>query len=90
MSPTTSDKAQVLAGALPWLKAEDDKGFRAYREDGQWKLDVIAVASLAVVRMDAHLAKLDPDPQVALVKMTEKLMGKKLPADIWDAPRKKE
>jgi hypothetical protein len=82
------DTAVVMSRAKPWLKEEPDKGFRAYREDGAWKLDVVAVASLAVVRMEAQLAKLDPNPQRALVKLTEKIMGKKLPDDIWDAPRK--
>lgn len=82
------DTAVIMSQPKPWLKGEQDKGFRAYREDGHWKLDVISVASLAVVRMDAQLAKLDPDPQVALVKLTETLLRKKLPADIWDAPRK--
>jgi hypothetical protein len=61
-------------------------GFRFDREKGAWKIDVMSITPLATPVLEQALARIDPDPDVAMVALLEKLVGKPLGATIWQAP----
>lgn len=62
------------------------KGFRVYREQGSWKIDVLSVMGTVGASMDQMLAKVDPDIDTAMVKIAEQLTGKSLAKTIWTPP----
>jgi hypothetical protein len=72
-----------------WAIAPAD-GLRLYREAGTWKLDVASV-----LRSDGEpatqrrklLQRLDPDPNLALVKLVAATTGRPVGPQIWEALR---
>jgi hypothetical protein len=66
-------------------------GFRAYREQGAWKLHLMSVMKLAGPALEQQLKGIDPDPDAAMIKVLETLLGRKVGAEIWqplDPPKK--
>lgn len=63
-----------------------ESGFRFDREQGSWRLDVMSIAPLATPALEQALASVDADPDVAMVKLLEKIAGKPLGAAIWQPP----
>lgn len=63
-----------------------ESGFRFERERGHWRLDVMSIAPLATPALEQMLASVDADPDVAMVRLLEKIAGKPLGAAIWEPP----
>jgi len=63
------------------------QGYRLYQEAGGWKLDIMSIAppdGPGMKAMEKKLAQIDPNPERALEKLTEKTSGKPVSAAIWE------
>jgi hypothetical protein len=74
----------LRAGSEVVVPAE---GFRLYREQGGWKLDVMSIArpeSASMKAVQKELQQIDPDPNRALEKVVASLLGKPVGPEIWE------
>ncbi|AKT39511.1 hypothetical protein [Chondromyces crocatus] len=64
-------------------------GFKAYREEGGWKLDVMSIGEIAQQALQEQLGQIDPDADRALLMLLSQLLQRKLDASIFEpiAPR---
>lgn len=65
-----------------------EAGFTMRREADSWHIDVLSVAAAAGALLETSLKSLDPDPDVALLKLLELSSGKKPDAGVWKPLRK--
>ncbi len=60
-----------------------DLGFRAYRESGTWKLDVMSVSKIGAPALQKVLQDIDPDVDQAMLKLLEMMTGRKIGLEIY-------
>ncbi len=58
-------------------------GFRAYREKGVWKLDVMSIMKRAGPLMQKQLAEIDPDPDTAILKLLGMVAGRDVGPEVY-------
>ena len=59
-------------------------GFRAVREEGRWKLDVMSITNLAEPALVQLLEGLGPDRNQAILEILTEAMGRELTAEVWN------
>lgn len=59
-------------------------GFRAYLEDGRWKLDIMSIAVVAGPAFEASLEMIDPDRERAMLKLLGMVLKKPVDATLWE------
>lgn len=64
-------------------EVEPELGFRAYRESGVWKLDVMSIMKRAGPLMQKQLAEIDPDPDTAILKLLGMVASREVGPEVY-------
>lgn len=59
-------------------------GFRAYREEGRWKLDVMSIRDASEPVLANAMKQIDPDEDKALLKVLSMVAERELDDSIWE------